>query len=176
MFQIPSRSESGSPGRPEALGLEAGWGNDECGSDAHLQWDGVDDVSASDSSSVPSLSSSLRTNKKTMSPLPKRKGKSRAVVTSQKRRTKLVKEEANLIPLSDEATVNELLKTMITSNEELYLRVLRYEPINFEVFYDLALARKLQPRGLRLKLRNFLDSQNIAFQASAPTAKARRRH
>jgi hypothetical protein len=125
MFQIPSRSESGSPGRPEALRFEAGWGNDEWGSHARLQWDGVD-VSASDSSSVPSMSSSFRSNKKTKSPSPKRKEKSRAIVTSQKRRSKLVK-EANLMPLSDEATVNELLKTMITSNEELYLRVLRYE-------------------------------------------------
>jgi len=51
----------------------------------------------------------------------------------------------------------------ITLDSDLHLRILRYEPIHFEVFLEIA-TRYAPPSGkLKLHLRTFLDNQAIIF-------------
>ncbi|KAJ7684033.1 hypothetical protein B0H17DRAFT_23310 [Mycena rosella] len=56
------------------------------------------------------------------------------------------------------------LKDKITNDRDLHLRILRYEPINFEVFVQLATEDGEVAGGrLKFKLRVFLDKQAINF-------------
>lgn len=49
--------------------------------------------------------------------------------------------------------------TAIKAHTELYYKVLRYEPIDFNVFLDLAIGQDLPTKKLVYKLRTFLDRQ-----------------
>ncbi|KAJ7129520.1 hypothetical protein C8R44DRAFT_80246 [Mycena epipterygia] len=55
------------------------------------------------------------------------------------------------------------LKDRIVKDRDLHLRILRYEPINFEVFLPLATNGEVAGARLKLKLRAFLDKQAINF-------------
>jgi hypothetical protein len=52
-----------------------------------------------------------------------------------------------------------IMLTAIKANTELYYKVLRYEPVDFNVFLDLAIGQDLPTRNLVYKLRAFLDRQ-----------------
>ncbi|OBZ76076.1 hypothetical protein A0H81_04012 [Grifola frondosa] len=62
-----------------------------------------------------------------------------------------------------EVELNAKLKDAILKDQELHLRVLRYEPVHFDVFLQLALDLGMPARSLRLKVRSFLDRQAIHF-------------
>jgi len=57
----------------------------------------------------------------------------------------------------------------IMLDSDLHLRILRYEPIHFDVFLEI--ARQYAPPGGKLKrhLRMFLDHQAIVFYGEATT-------
>ncbi|KAI5123424.1 hypothetical protein M0805_006129 [Coniferiporia weirii] len=55
------------------------------------------------------------------------------------------------------------LKVALLSNERLYLRVLRYEPIHFEVFMEMARGHNAAVPALKTKVKAFLDSQAIHY-------------
>jgi len=74
---------------------------------------------------------------------------------------------ANLINHDDpDVDLDEILKDLIVENEDLYARILRYEPIKFDVFLALTTDKGINPRALKPKLRNFLDAQCINFHSS----------
>ncbi|QRV72813.1 hypothetical protein RhiJN_00827 [Ceratobasidium sp. AG-Ba] len=71
--------------------------------------------------------------------------------------------------------IDETLLTMITNDETLYLRILRYEPIKFEDLFDMAVLNGVPKHGLQIKLKAFLDSQCINFY-SGDNIGRRKRH
>ncbi|GLB33948.1 hypothetical protein LshimejAT787_0108320 [Lyophyllum shimeji] len=68
------------------------------------------------------------------------------------------------------------MKEKILGDIELHLRILRYEPIHFDVFLQMALEGGSASGKLKLRLRSFLDKQAIHFYGAEPsTGRARRR-
>jgi len=59
-------------------------------------------------------------------------------------------------------------------DKDFYLKILRYEPIKFDAFIDL--AREAEIKIGQTKLRNFLDSQSITFYTQDPSSGPRRRY
>lgn len=55
------------------------------------------------------------------------------------------------------------IRSMIIEDNILHQRILRYEPIHFDVFFQLATEQDLPSRGLRIKLRSLLDKLAINF-------------
>ncbi|KDQ64643.1 hypothetical protein JAAARDRAFT_64485 [Jaapia argillacea MUCL 33604] len=68
------------------------------------------------------------------------------------------------------------LQTSIIKDTSLHLRVLRYEPIDLKVFMAMAEQLGLPPRGLKLKLRSFLDRQAINFYDAEVNGRGTRGH
>ncbi|KAF7352661.1 hypothetical protein MVEN_01231900 [Mycena venus] len=66
------------------------------------------------------------------------------------------------------------IKEKILADHDLHLRILRYEPINFDIFLKLATEDEATAR-LRLKLRLFLDKQAINFYGGEATSRTRKR-
>ncbi|KIP12702.1 hypothetical protein PHLGIDRAFT_113305 [Phlebiopsis gigantea 11061_1 CR5-6] len=64
--------------------------------------------------------------------------------------------------LTDEE-LHEQLRARIEQDTALYHRVLRYEPVHFDVFLALAGSLNVPERGLKLRVRDFLDKQAIHF-------------
>ncbi|KAI0938262.1 hypothetical protein AcV5_001091 [Taiwanofungus camphoratus] len=65
-----------------------------------------------------------------------------------------------------ESDFNLKLKEAILKDNALHLRILRYEPVQFDVFVQLAVDLDLQNRGLgqlKGRVRDFLDKQAIHF-------------
>ncbi|RDX55689.1 hypothetical protein OH76DRAFT_1478311 [Lentinus brumalis] len=67
--------------------------------------------------------------------------------------------------------LNAKLKEAILKDETLHLRVLRYEPIHFDVFMKLAtdLGIPAKRSGLKGKVRTFLDQKAIHFYGADPS-------
>ncbi|KAG9078594.1 hypothetical protein FS749_009352 [Ceratobasidium sp. UAMH 11750] len=70
--------------------------------------------------------------------------------------------------------IDAQLLAMITSDETLYLRILRYEPIKFEDLLGMAIARGIPKHGLQAKLKAFLDSQCINFYSGDNSGRRKR--
>ncbi|KAG9105053.1 hypothetical protein FRC06_000026 [Ceratobasidium sp. 370] len=70
--------------------------------------------------------------------------------------------------------IDAQLLAMITSDEALYLRILRYEPIKFEDLLGMAVARGIPKRGLQIRLKSFLDSQCINFYSGDNSERRKR--
>lgn len=60
---------------------------------------------------------------------------------------------------ADDDLFEVIMLTAIKANTELYHKVLRYEPVDFKVFLDLAIGQDLPTKRLVYKLRTFLDQQ-----------------
>ncbi|KII94849.1 hypothetical protein PLICRDRAFT_693170 [Plicaturopsis crispa FD-325 SS-3] len=72
---------------------------------------------------------------------------------------------------------NALMRDCIMNDEALYSRILRYEPIHYEVFAKIAVDQGLPSRGLKLKLRAFLDKEGINCHSVDPGgSRTRKRH
>ncbi|KAF8341570.1 uncharacterized protein EI90DRAFT_3034481 [Cantharellus anzutake] len=155
------------------------WSEDNWGQDACLEWHGNDPFTPllDDDAASTSSASSTNTLQVNSAKVTARRSAKPSRAKSNKYRAKTVVTSSS-VPLHDDAAVDNLLERMILDDKKLHLRVLRYEPINFEVFYNLALAQNLNPKGLRRRLLSFLDSQCIQFQQSGPpnTAGRRRKH
>ncbi|KAI0796610.1 hypothetical protein C8Q75DRAFT_741679 [Abortiporus biennis] len=69
------------------------------------------------------------------------------------------------------------LKQSIMDDKELYGKVLRYEPVHFEVFLQLALDLNVPSRKLKHRVKSFLDKQAVHFYGLAPSGgRTRKRH
>ncbi|KAK4684036.1 hypothetical protein P7C73_g6168, partial [Tremellales sp. Uapishka_1] len=64
---------------------------------------------------------------------------------------------------------------MVVLDEALYIRILRYEPISFDELVSRALARGIEERGWKLRLKSFLDQKSITYFTEDPTGQ-RKRH
>ncbi|KAI0352892.1 hypothetical protein OH77DRAFT_1522956 [Trametes cingulata] len=74
--------------------------------------------------------------------------------------------------------VNERMKAAILKDEALHLRVLRYEPIHFDVFLQMAVDLGIPEKpkaALRAKVRTFLDQKAIHFYGADPPKSRTRR-
>ena len=60
---------------------------------------------------------------------------------------------------ADDGLFEVVMLSAIKANTELYYKVLRYEPVDFNVFLDLAIGQDLPTKKLVYKLRAFLDRQ-----------------
>jgi hypothetical protein len=60
---------------------------------------------------------------------------------------------------ADDDLFEVVMLSAIKANTELYHKVLRYEPVGFSVFLDLAIGQDLPTKRLVYKLRTFLDRQ-----------------
>ncbi|CAA7259892.1 unnamed protein product [Cyclocybe aegerita] len=58
------------------------------------------------------------------------------------------------------------MKEHITKDPDLHMRVLRYEPIHFDVFLELAQLYAPPSRQMKLQLQIFLDNQAIHFHGA----------
>ncbi|KZV77183.1 hypothetical protein PENSPDRAFT_746952 [Peniophora sp. CONT] len=87
---------------------------------------------------------------------------------------KRAKKAPAAVVLDDEALEAEM-KKLVLANEALYLRILRYEPIHFDVFYQLALSLNISDRGLRVRVRAVLDKQVISHYGAEPGGKRTRK-
>lgn len=67
------------------------------------------------------------------------------------------------------------LLDMITRDQSLYLRILRYEPIKFEDIMDMAIENGVPKHGLQVKLKAFLDSQCINFYSEEALGRRKKR-
>jgi len=68
----------------------------------------------------------------------------------------------------DDAELVRQLKDVVLADEELYLRILRYEPIHFNIFMEMAKNNGINAVALRSKMRMFLDTQAISHYGSEP--------
>ncbi|GJJ07488.1 hypothetical protein Clacol_001690 [Clathrus columnatus] len=64
------------------------------------------------------------------------------------------------ISLCDVNDIDEYLRQLIKRNDVLYERILRYEPVHFDMFLNIEGMEELDDRGFRNKLRAFLDKHN----------------
>lgn len=60
---------------------------------------------------------------------------------------------------ADDDLFEVIMLMAIKANTKLYHKVLRYEPVDFNVFLDLAIGQDLPTKKLVYKLRTFLDQQ-----------------
>ncbi|KAI0776056.1 hypothetical protein BD413DRAFT_602559 [Trametes elegans] len=73
--------------------------------------------------------------------------------------------------------LNAKMKEVILKDEALHLRILRYEPIHFDVFLQIAVGLGIPAKrsGLKNKVRAFLDQQAIHFYGADPSKSRTRR-
>lgn len=63
---------------------------------------------------------------------------------------------------------------MLTSDHDLYLRILRYEPIAFDELVSKAIASGMTRRGWKKELKNYLDLQSVTYFTDDPTSRSSR--
>ncbi|KAK1229516.1 hypothetical protein PQX77_007404 [Marasmius sp. AFHP31] len=91
-----------------------------------------------------------------------------------KRRRKQAPKGSEPEPQFDEAW-EEQMRSKILANEELHLRILRFEPIPFKTFLDFTVGSESTSSGkLKLSLRQFLDKQAIIFYDEENMGRRRR--
>ncbi|THV08398.1 hypothetical protein K435DRAFT_832890 [Dendrothele bispora CBS 962.96] len=66
------------------------------------------------------------------------------------------------------------IKDKILQDTDLHHRILRFEPIHFDVFLKLAIEESNPSGAYKNRLRTFLDKQSINFYGSEPTSRRRR--
>ncbi|KAJ2967910.1 hypothetical protein NUW54_g13368 [Trametes sanguinea] len=73
--------------------------------------------------------------------------------------------------------INAKMKEAILKDEALHLRILRYEPIHFDVFLQMAVDLGIPAKrsGLKGKVRAFLDQKAIHFYGAEPSKSRTRR-
>lgn len=103
----------------------------------------------------PVTSASLPLRIPNVPPKSARKGKSRAVQESP----------------DDECDIDKLeaqLKSLISQDKVLHLRILRYEPLHYDIFVQMLSEQGIPTRGIKLKLRKCLDRLAINFYGAEP--------
>lgn len=83
--------------------------------------------------------------------------------------------EPKLTHTSDVDDLDVRLCQIIQQNNALYERILRYEPLHFDVFMCLEGIKEMDGQGFRNKLRAFLDRHCISFYTDSALGSNRRR-
>ncbi|KAI0650677.1 hypothetical protein C8Q79DRAFT_1006915 [Trametes meyenii] len=96
------------------------------------------------------------------------------------RRKKAAAEESDAESRAGDVPQDELnarMKAALLQDEALHLRVLRYEPIHFDVFLQMAIDLGMPTKrpGLKAKVRAFLDQKAIHFYGADPSKSRTRR-
>ncbi|KAI0638248.1 hypothetical protein C8Q77DRAFT_1153914 [Trametes polyzona] len=76
------------------------------------------------------------------------------------------------LPEISQEELNAKMKEAILADEALHLRILRYEPIHFDVFVQMAVDLGVPPKpqgALKTKVRAFLDQKAIHFYGADPS-------
>ncbi|KAI0335528.1 hypothetical protein GY45DRAFT_1350736 [Cubamyces sp. BRFM 1775] len=119
----------------------------------------------------PSAGLSMAANEPAPSQLPPKK---------RARRKKVAGEESDAEGKTADISQDELnakMKEAILKDEALHLRILRYEPIHFDVFLQIAVDLGIPAKrsGLKGKVRAFLDQKAIHFYGADPSKSRTRR-
>lgn len=77
------------------------------------------------------------------------------------------KQPATILDSMEQHDFNALMQAAIQDDTRLYLRILRYEPVNFGEFVTLAIGNEVLTRRLALKIRVFLDAKVSAILSVA---------
>ncbi|GAA5959734.1 hypothetical protein JCM3765_000083 [Sporobolomyces pararoseus] len=99
----------------------------------------------------------------------------KATTTKGRRKRRTIVDESETEEAEGETrTVGERLRELIVNEEQLYLRILRYEPIHLDEF--ILLAANNGVKVARTLLIRCLDEQSITFYQEDPTNGQRKRH
>ncbi|GMK56448.1 hypothetical protein CspeluHIS016_0302880 [Cutaneotrichosporon spelunceum] len=71
-------------------------------------------------------------------------------------------------------SLDTLFYNLLTSDDSLYARILRYEPLPFDELVSRVLAAGVSTRGWRPRLKRFLDLKGVTYFTADPTAPRRR--
>ncbi|ORX34397.1 hypothetical protein BD324DRAFT_657762 [Kockovaella imperatae] len=82
---------------------------------------------------------------------------------------------ALIYPMFVEKDLEKAFKTMILEDEEMYVRILRYEPMSFDELVAKAIRRGIEAVGWKGQLARFLDLQGITYFTGDPQGARRRR-
>jgi len=94
------------------------------------------------------------------------RSKSRSLEGHKSRSLSLRKTPSNTEDYTDEydnATLDNDLRCIIKANKALYERILRYEPIHFNIFLNILAIQAMDIQSIRSKLKYFLDNHAIHF-------------
>ncbi|KAJ3854217.1 hypothetical protein EV368DRAFT_63437 [Lentinula lateritia] len=135
--------------------------------DAYLHYDPEDNTHSPSTTKQP-----LRRTPSQLSPAPlSPKSKSRSRSTTALRKKKPAVKEKTVI---DEAWAEDI-RNKIMKDTTLHLRILRFEPIHFDVFLSKIERQDQQPSAkLKHHLREFLDKEAINFYGAEPVGRQRR--
>ncbi|KAJ3882979.1 hypothetical protein F5051DRAFT_500152 [Lentinula edodes] len=134
--------------------------------DAYLHYDPEDNTHSLSTTNQP-----LRRTPSQLSPAPlSPKSKSRSRSTTALRKKPAIKEKIVI-----DAAWAEDIRNKIMKDTTLHLRILRLEPIHFDVFLSKIEGQDQQPSAkLKHHLREFLDKQAINFYGAEPVGRQRR--
>ncbi|KAJ4481714.1 hypothetical protein C8J55DRAFT_512381 [Lentinula edodes] len=134
--------------------------------DAYLHYDPEDNTHSLSTTNQP-----LRRTPSQLSPAPlSPKSKSRSRSTTALRKKPAIKEKIVI-----DAAWAEVIRNKIMKDTTLHLRILRLEPIHFDVFLSKIEGQDQQPSAkLKHHLREFLDKQAINFYGAEPVGRQRR--
>ncbi|KAJ3932266.1 MAG: hypothetical protein NXY57DRAFT_130251 [Lentinula lateritia] len=134
--------------------------------DAYLHYDPEDNTHSPSTTNQP-----LRRTPSKLSPAPlSPKSKSRSRSTTAARKKPAIKEKIVI-----DAAWAEDIRNKIMKDTTLHLRILRLEPIHFDVFLSKIEGEDQQPSAkLKHHLREFLDKQAINFYGAEPVGRQRR--
>ncbi|BEI90278.1 uncharacterized protein CcaverHIS019_0303480 [Cutaneotrichosporon cavernicola] len=108
-------------------------------------------------------------------PAPKSRTKNKGKQTKPKPKlkTKAANDEA-VGPVGPDPALDILFYNLLTSDDALYARILRYEPLPFDELVSHAVAAGINSRGWRPRLKKFLDLKGVTYFTADPTAPRRR--
>ncbi|WRT65014.1 uncharacterized protein IL334_001955 [Kwoniella shivajii] len=88
------------------------------------------------------------------------------------------KDKDNGVAKSGKVDLSKRFYDMIMNDQELWLRILRYEPISFDELVSKSIASGIdkESRSWKKDLKKYLDLQSISFFTEDPTGGQRRRH
>ncbi|WVN90439.1 uncharacterized protein L203_105675 [Cryptococcus depauperatus CBS 7841] len=87
--------------------------------------------------------------------------------------TKTSKTKGNKV--ESEASLNDQFHDMIMKDKDLWVRILRYEPISFDEIVSKAIAAGVSKKGWKKALKRYLDLQGVTYYTEDPTTQ-RSRH
>ncbi|WVO17980.1 hypothetical protein L204_105678 [Cryptococcus depauperatus] len=77
--------------------------------------------------------------------------------------------------VESEASLNDQFHDMIMKDKDLWVRILRYEPISFDEIVSKAIAAGVSKKGWKKALKRYLDLQGVTYYTEDPTTQ-RSRH
>ncbi|ORY88960.1 hypothetical protein BCR35DRAFT_300718 [Leucosporidium creatinivorum] len=104
----------------------------------------------------------------------KKKVATKKAATTKGRKKKVVVEAEGAEEEGEIESLGERLRTLLVGEEEMYLKILRYEPIFFDEIVSLASTNGI--KCAKPVLMRFLDEQSVTFFTQDPTNGTRKRY